>query len=165
VTPRNETQADLQNEQAVAAVLSRAWRVELKKLTEDRLYLADYAAMKDGRVQAFVEIRCRSCGSNTYPTLYMPLHKLLWARLVWDSSNTPYFFVVHFFGDGVIAYAAVHEMDPSRARLGWAVRQTERDTHPDGPVVEIDTQSLRVIAREKRDEPTNSTTEQDTARG
>jgi hypothetical protein len=35
----------------------------------------------------------------------------------------------------------------TQAPLVWAARATERETHPDGPVVEIDASKLRVIAR------------------
>ena len=145
MTPRNETEEDLENERQVAALLSRAWKADLKKLTEDKLYLADYAAVKDGTVTAFIEIRCRSCASTTFRTIFMPLHKLLWARATWQATGRPYLFVLRFDGDGVISYAPIHEMQ--HAPLVWAVRHTERDTHPDGPVVEIDARKLRVVAR------------------
>jgi hypothetical protein len=145
MTPRNETEEDLENERQVAALLSHAWGADLKKLVEDRLYLADYAAVKNGKITAFIEIRCRSCSSDMYRTIYMPLHKLLWARAMWQATGRPYFFVLRFDGDGVISYTPVHDM--TQAPLVWAARATERETHPDGPVVEIDASKLRVIAR------------------
>ena len=151
MAPRNETPEDLQNEREVAAVLADAWNCDLKKLTEDRLYLADYAVVEDGDIKAFVEIRCRSCSSTTYPTLYIPLHKVLWAQSVFASTKTPYLYVVRFDGDGVIAYRLIAGGGPYMAGMVWAERRTERDTHPDGPVLEIMSDSFKVLARENHE--------------
>lgn len=148
MTVRNETEADLENEREVAAVLEQAWGCDLKKLTEDRLYLADYAVVEDGDILAFVEIRCRSCASSTYPTLYIPLHKVLWAQGVLAATKIPYFYVVRFERDGVIAYRAITGGEPYMFGMAWVEHVAEPQTHPDGPVIEIATASFKVIARE-----------------
>ena len=134
-------------ERGVADILYRAWDIRLEKIAEDRLYLADFAAIKDGTVRAFIEIRVRSCKSKQYPHLFFPLHKLQWARSMYDAVGLPYFYVVQFTGDGVTSYTPIHTLHSPR--LSWVRRVTERETHPDGPVVELDASSLRVIARRK----------------
>lgn len=145
MTPRNETEEDLENERQVAELLSHAWHADLKKLVADKLYLADYAAVQNGVVTAFIEIRCRSCSSTTYPSVFMPLHKLLWAKSIWQATGRPYLFVLRFDGDGVISYAPIHSMP--QAPIVWAVQRVERETHPDGPVVQIDASNFRLLAR------------------
>jgi len=142
---RNETESDLRSERGVAALLCRAWSARLEKIAEDQMYLADYAVIKDGAVKAFVEIRCRSCSSTTHKGVFFPIQKLLWAQNVRAALGLPYFYVLQFSGDGVISYSPIHTLE--LPRVSWVKRVKERATHPDGPVVEIDSSSLKVIAR------------------
>jgi hypothetical protein len=141
---RNETAQDLAQELLVAEFLSHQWGCTLKKITEDRLFLADFAAVHNGRVAAFVEIRCRSCSRSTYPTIFLPLHKMLWADMVFNTTSVPYVYVVRFDADDVIAYKILTGL-PRSLGISWVQRKTEPDTHPDGPVIEIPIDSFVAI--------------------
>jgi hypothetical protein len=147
MTPRNETPEDLKNERQVADVLEKVWKCKLRKITEDRLYLADFAVIdNDGQVIAFIEVRCRSCSSNTYKTLFVPLQKVTWATSVFTASAVPYFYVVNFLKDGVIAYRPLTHLE-APLRVTWVERHTEVETHPSGPVAELSMQDFKIVAR------------------
>ena len=55
--PIYETQADLRNEAAVIQILSQKWRVNFHKLPIK--YHLDYAATRNGKVTAYVEVKVR----------------------------------------------------------------------------------------------------------
>jgi hypothetical protein len=55
--PIYETQADLRNEAAVVEILSQKWRVNFHKLPIK--YHLDYAATRNGKVTAYVEVKVR----------------------------------------------------------------------------------------------------------
>lgn len=55
--PIYETHADLRNEAAVIKILSRKWRVNFQKLPIK--YHLDYAATRNGKVAAYVEVKVR----------------------------------------------------------------------------------------------------------
>ncbi len=55
--PMYETQADLRNEAAVIEILSQKWRVNFHKLPIK--YHLDYAATRNGKVVAYVEVKVR----------------------------------------------------------------------------------------------------------
>jgi hypothetical protein len=145
---RNETEDDLRQERLVADTLSHIWACTLKKITEDRLFLADFAAVHNGRVAAFVEIRCRSCSMDSFPTVFLPLQKAIWGQSVYTTTGVPYFYVVRFDEDDVIAYKMISGFDMVPKRVTWVTRRTEPETHPDGPVIEIPTNLFKIVGRE-----------------
>lgn len=147
--PRNETAEDLRAERQVAEDLARAWSCEVQKITEDRLFLADYAVISKGEVVAFVEIRVRHCSRNTYPTIYLPLQKVIWAESVFAASCVPYFYVVLFEEDATLAYIRVTGHFRKPQKVVWVRRKKERETHPDGPVVEVRTEDFTLIRTEE----------------
>ena len=55
--PLYETQADLRNEAVVIEILSQKWRVNFHKLPIK--YHLDYAATRNGKVVAYVEVKVR----------------------------------------------------------------------------------------------------------
>lgn len=145
MTPRNETEEDLEKERHVAALIARRWGCEVKKISEDRLYLADYAVVNRGEIKAFVEIRCRRCRRDTYPTIYLPLQKVIWAEGVFAASAVPYLYVVCWEMDNAVGYVRVTGHFEGPKRIVWVKRQTESENHPDGPVLEVDTSDFIIL--------------------
>ena len=85
--PIYETENDLRNERSLSDVVSKKWRCELQKLQPRDSF--DYAAIRDGRVVAFVEMKNRTNEFSKYDTYMISMTKLLHARNIREATEIP----------------------------------------------------------------------------
>lgn len=87
-----ETEADLDNEQAVAAVLEKAWNAEFKKL--DRRYHVDFMICREGNGVAWAEVKCRTHASTDWPTIILELDKCMKLSQLAHETGLPSILIV-----------------------------------------------------------------------
>lgn len=89
--PLYETQADLRNEAAVIKILSQKWRVNFHKLPIK--YHLDYAATRNGKVVAYVEVKVRKYRMDQidkWGGYMLSVGKLQTAKQLCEISNTSF---------------------------------------------------------------------------
>lgn len=92
--PVYESEQDLFNERQLAVKAERAWRCEMVKQSKFNQF--DYAAVRDGRVVAFVEMRVRSTPLRKYPTMILSANKLQAAQAMHMATGLPCLFLVQW---------------------------------------------------------------------
>ena len=90
--PKYETKESLQREAEVAARIEQTHGVELEKLNP--VYRLDYAALRDGKVSSFIEIKCRTFERDKYPTLMINAHKVVSGNALMQAFGLPVMLVV-----------------------------------------------------------------------
>jgi hypothetical protein len=89
--PIYETQADLRNEAAVVEILSQKWRVNFLKLPIK--YHLDYAATRNGKVTAYVEVKVRKytmAQIGKWGGYMLSIGKLQTAKLLFEISSATF---------------------------------------------------------------------------
>lgn len=89
-----ETEADLDNEQKVAAILEVLWGCEFKKL--DRRYHVDFMICRDGEGVAWAEIKCRNQASTDWPTIILELDKCMKLSQLEHETALPSLLIVRW---------------------------------------------------------------------
>lgn len=95
--PLYETREDLQRETAVVRELCKAWKCSSRKFGQ--AYTLDYELLRDEKVVALCEIKCRFVESNHYKTYMISVNKLTEARRISENRGLPAFVVVHYLDD------------------------------------------------------------------
>lgn len=90
--PVYETREDLTRESAVAGVLEAAWRCRTAKLP--RRYIVDFSLHRSGKINAWAEIKTRTCESSAYPNYMLSLEKLLAGMRLERETGLPFLLVV-----------------------------------------------------------------------
>jgi len=124
--PTYETEADLRNERDLISAINQLWQTSSAKLP--RGYSLDYALTRDGRVVAFVEIKCRTVSSEQYETYMISLAKVLKAKSLGNAVAVPAYLLVRW-NDGV-GYIDLRTVDLD-VRVGGRVdRGDSQDIEP-----------------------------------
>jgi hypothetical protein len=89
-----ETDGDLANEASIAKSIAIAFNCEVKKLNKFNQF--DYAAIRNGKIVAFLEVKRRKCHSTKYKTIILSLTKVLLAHQIYSATNVETFFVVRW---------------------------------------------------------------------
>ena len=92
--PIYETEADRANEAAVMETLFERWRCQ--GLRMPKLCGVDYALYRNGRLMAWVEIKCRSNPQSQYDTYAVSEAKMLAGRALAEQTNLPFMLVVQW---------------------------------------------------------------------
>jgi len=101
-----ESKQDLQNEDGVANALAEKWKCEQKKLGE--LSHIDRGLYREGRLSAYVEIKCRNNAHDKYPDYMIDAHKLGAGLWVSHYDGLPFFLVIRFT-DGIYYHRVTDE--------------------------------------------------------
>lgn len=133
--PIYETTINITKEAAIAGELSAAWNCDVIKLP--RLYSCDYAAMRDGSVSAWIEIKCRN---RSYPTYLLSLHKWLKGVELSNVTGKPFILVVSW--DDKIIYKNVTN-EPVKIVIGG--RKDRGDPADIEPMVEIEISGFKKL--------------------
>ena len=136
--PIYETIQDLTNESSVMYALSEKFNCTFRKMP--RKYGLDYAALRDGRVVAFLEVKCRTCRSDKYEEYMLSLHKVMAATKLSSTTNLPCFLVVAW--TDAIGYT--HISAPS---VGFGGRQDRNDNDDMEPVALIPINHFHIVPR------------------
>ena len=91
---KRETGAMLAREHKLADWLSHRWACDLRKLRTNEVL--DYAAERDGRPVAWVEVKLRNNTYEKYPTYMISLRKLCMGLLYNLVTGHPFILVVGF---------------------------------------------------------------------
>jgi len=101
--PTYETEEDLKRETEISLIVSQAFKCELRKLHKYNQF--DYAAIRNGKIVAFLEMRRRNNNMSKYPTMIVSMNKVLSAHLVKIAANLETFFVVMW--DDCVGYTSL----------------------------------------------------------
>ena len=92
--PVYESEQDLFRERQLAVKAERAWRCQMVKQSKFNQF--DYAAVRDGRVVAFIEMRNRSTPFEKYPTMILSANKMQAAQSMHLATGLPCLFLVQW---------------------------------------------------------------------
>jgi len=87
-----ETDEDLKRESELVDEISLRWNCDLYKLPIQ--YHLDYVAQREGRIRAFLEMKCRTFEMDRYPTFMISMSKVMWSRLLFGVSGKETFLIV-----------------------------------------------------------------------
>lgn len=90
--PMYETPESLKKEDEVAQKISAAWNTKLNKIPIK--YRVDYAAERNGKIVAWIEIKCRTNDMNDYETYMLSLDKYNASIELGKVTNLPVTLVV-----------------------------------------------------------------------
>ena len=125
--PIYETQQDRDNERAVAEAIGQRYGCDMHKLPMK--YILDFAATRDGRVVAFIEVRCRNIASTQYDEFMVSVGKLLAAKSLTSCTGIPCRLAVRW-ADGV---TRITNLPPENydVRIGGSTRRNDwQDIEP-----------------------------------
>lgn len=91
-----ETPTDLKNEAEVMDLICEKWLSNAYKLPIS--YGVDYGLVSksSGRMNCFIEIKCRTNLSNTYPTFFVAVKKVQTAHSLHEATGLETFIVVRW---------------------------------------------------------------------
>jgi len=116
--PRYETPEDMQREAEVRQACEKAWSCKLEKLAAyEKL---DYAAIRDEKPVAFVEIKCRNHEFGKFPTLMFGTTKIERALFYLRTFGLDTLLVVRD-ASGECYYTKI---EPSKIHLHYGGRTT-----------------------------------------
>jgi len=92
--PLYETSADREHESRLVSGLSQKFKCTFEKLPIKMGM--DYAALRNGEVVAFFEVKRRSVSSNKYPTYMISVHKLMAAKSLSELTGLPCYLLVEW---------------------------------------------------------------------
>jgi hypothetical protein len=121
----------------VAAAIADRWGCELRSF--GIMSPIDFYAVRAGRVAGFAEIKCRSHGSATYPTVYLSVRKWLALLVTSTGMGCPAIFVVRFT-DGIY-WVGIERIDPRRHLLGG--HANPRQPHDVEPLIHVPVAIMR----------------------
>lgn len=90
--PLYETKENLKGEHEVADKIAHLWKAKLSKLPIK--YKVDYAAERNGKIVAWIEIKCRTNDMNDYQTYMLSLDKYNASIELGKVTNLPVTLVV-----------------------------------------------------------------------
>lgn len=92
--PMYETPESLKNENKVAQKISAAWNTKLNKIPIK--YRVDYAAERNGKIVAWIEVKCRTYNMNDFDTFMLSLDKYNASVELGKITNLPVTLVVRW---------------------------------------------------------------------
>ena len=90
--PRYETEEDLSREGEFSRIASEKFRCTFQKMPVR--YGLDYAAIRDGKIVGFAEMKIRTNSAYAYPTYMISLTKMMAARDLWQVTGLRSFLMV-----------------------------------------------------------------------
>ena len=87
-----ETQNHLNAEEELAQYGAFKWDCKMRK--QDKFNQFDYVAIRNNKVAAFIELRCRSNEMDAYPTCFITTNKLSAAHSMHMATGLPILFLV-----------------------------------------------------------------------
>lgn len=92
--PMYETSESLKNEDEVASRISSAWNTKLNKLPIK--YRVDYAAERNGKIVAWIEVKTRKYNMNDFDSFMLSLDKYNASVQLGSITNLPVTLVVRW---------------------------------------------------------------------
>lgn len=133
---RYETASDRSAEREVAALIASRWSCTPVKLND--AYQLDYALLRDDKVAAWAEVKCRG---KRYSTYMLSLHKHIAARELSAAARCPALLVVRW--PDWVGYLDL-SAEPDSVRMGG---RTDRGDWQDiEPVAHFDVTRFRVLS-------------------
>lgn len=139
-TPTFATDEDRRNENAVSTILEATWKCELRPF--GTLSPLDRYAIRDGRMVAIVEIKCRSHSSDRFATVFLNLRKWNSMMLACVGHGVPAVFVVKFTDR--TGFINVAEIDASRIKIAGCSQRVKSGSDIE-PVIEVEVSQLTWI--------------------
>jgi hypothetical protein len=93
-TPLHQIATDTDRENEVAAKLGRIWDCELRRFA--KLSPVDFYAVRDERMTAVIELKCRSHPAARFDTVFLNVRKWMVLSLASTGLMVPALFVVQF---------------------------------------------------------------------
>jgi len=95
--PLYENNEDRGNEEAVITEVCNIWHCEYQKLP--LAYKLDYALMRDQKIVALSEIKCRNVPTDAYETIMISSLKAVAARRLSEEMKVPAMFIIRYQDD------------------------------------------------------------------
>ena len=130
-----ESDGDLANETAVASYVGARWNCNFEKLPIS--YHLDFALTREGAVEGFAEIKCRTSERTRYPTYMIALSKLNAAMTLRHVTGLPVFLIVRWRG-GEIGYCDLLDVIMDSLTVEMGGRKDRGDWQDVEPVAHID---------------------------
>ena len=89
-----ETEHNLKMELLTIADIGKAWKCDPVKLPQ--YCQLDFALTRQGKIEAFAEVKCRTFPRDRYKTSLIHLHKMMYARQVAFETGIPTFLIVRW---------------------------------------------------------------------
>ena len=147
-----QNEEDERNENGVAKILEREWNCEIRRWP--KLHHIDWYAVKNGRISAFLELKCRYNHKDKYPTTYLPVAKWLSLHMVSSfgavNPSPPGIFVVAFT-DAKICWISVRDVIADRfifSSKGSDSGSPHVDRSPLQPTIEVPVSKMNTISVE-----------------
>jgi hypothetical protein len=133
--------ADRDAEDHAAAILERRWGLQLHRYEPfDQI---DWYGSRNGMTVAFIELKTRSHGSESFPTVFMNYRKYLALFMSWQATGKKCLFVVQFT-DGI---RAVNVLDIDATQLPLrGCRRIVKSPLDIEPVIEVPVCSMVPIS-------------------
>lgn len=138
--PIYETSRHLSAEQKIAEVICNRFNCTFQKVPIK--YGLDYAALRQGKICAFFELKCRTNPMRQYPDYMLSMHKLMAAQRINLTTALPCFLAVSW--TDAIGYA---ELIPDCYDYGISGRKDRNDPDDIEPVGYIPIDQFRIIHR------------------
>ena len=124
--PIYERPMDLANERSLAQIASANWRCSMSKLKAKSSF--DYAALRDQKVAAFVEMKVRTNPANKYSSYMISITKIIKAQQVFQALDIPVFLLVKWTDS--IGFTALHKVNATVQIGGRKDRKDPQDIEP-----------------------------------
>lgn len=139
-TPMMSSAADEAAEREVAALLARTWRCEIHKFGP--LTPIDFYALRDGRLVAMIELRCRTTATTDFEHVPLNVRKWLSLMLAHTGLGVEALWVVRF-ADGV-RWVHIQDVDARDVRMfRKGVQRVGSDAEP---AVYVPVASMRALS-------------------
>lgn len=89
-----ETDSSLEAERKIVQDLCDKWKVNCAKLPIS--YNVDYCLLNDGKLRAWLEVKCRYCTSVEYPTYFISAKKIFNGLQMSEASGVPFILAVRW---------------------------------------------------------------------
>lgn len=127
--PIRETEQDREREAAILAKVAEVTGEEIKLMP--LMYWVDGAAMRDGRITRYIEVKSRQITFRQFPGgLFLSVNKLLMARVLGAALDVKTDLVVEFL-DGIWS-CPIDSWNRQRGVFWWG---RDREGDEDGPSV------------------------------
>ena len=92
--PMYEDNNTLAAERKVIDFLCELWHMDAAKLPIS--YNVDYAMFKDGKLRAWMEVKCRYCASSQYDTYFISAKKIVNGIQLSETTGMPFVLAVQW---------------------------------------------------------------------
>lgn len=145
--PIYETQAHLRREEEFSRLVAEKFKCTFVKLP--MRYGLDFAAIRNGKVVGFVELKVRGNPVGSYQTFMLSTHKFMSARALHDTTGLPCTLAVSWsdvWGYLPMANAFPDENGRSRFEIGFGGRWDRGDDQDVEPVFLIPTSEFTMVS-------------------